>query len=648
MRARLTAAFVLVVLVPILVGALLISRALPGAVQDRQARGLTSAAQLVSLVLRGYCERARSTAEAAGRASTTVDAAGVRPALESLIARGLADGLRVIGPTGAVVAEVGDVPATAVDCSAGAPPTGGALTAVAELRTAAGRPVGRAVASYALGDGLLEGLRRSTGSDAVVLTGAGRQVAGTRSLPSSTVRAGLAHASGRTAGRLTAYVPPQVFEPYGVLLVAAPQRGPAVLLDVLGIVLGSVLIAGLLAFLLARATTRPLEELGVAAARIAGGDLETVIEVHSRDEVGRLATAFAAMTEDLRDYVGQLEASRDDLQAGLARLGDTLSSTHDLDRILHVVLESAIASTRAAGGMVLLLNAGRDQLVLSAAQGVEVPLDLTLPVGQGVSGVVAQRAEPLRGWVGGSPGQLAPAPGEPTGTWCVAVPLLSSGSVVGVLDLYGSSAPGGFDERDLATMRTFASQATVAVDNVMLHEEAQRLAITDGLTGLWNYRYFTMTAAKELERAARFGRSLSVLMLDLDHFKAVNDTFGHPRGDAVLVEVAARLKSQIRDVDTLARYGGEELVVVLPETDGPGALQVAERILAVVRGASFGTPDEVPIRLTLSAGVAVFPDHGASVAALLGRADEALYLAKRSGRDAAQLSVEPSAVDRRH
>jgi len=196
-----------------------------------------------------------------------------------------------------------------------------------------------------------------------------------------------------------------------------------------------------------------------------------------------------------------------------------------------------------------------------------------------------------------------------------------------------------FDERDLATIRTFATQATVAIDNVLLHEEAQRLSITDGLTGLWNYRYFTMTIGKEIERSARFGRPLALLMLDLDRFKVVNDTYGHQRGDAVLVELAARVRGQVRDVDTVARYGGEEIVVILPETDVEGAVQAAERICDAVRRRPFGDMSEGEVEVTVSIGAAVFPTHGGSSTTLLRRADEALYEAKDAGRDTWRLAT---------
>jgi two-component system cell cycle response regulator len=310
------------------------------------------------------------------------------------------------------------------------------------------------------------------------------------------------------------------------------------------------------------------------------------------------------------------------------------------------VLESAIASTRSSGGMVLLLTATRDELVLAASQGLDVPLDLRLEVGQGISGRVALSGDPVRGRAGTGTADLAPGPGEPTETSLIAVPLKSSGTVIGVLDLYGSSNAAGYDDNDLATIRTFASQATVAVDNVLLHEEAQRLSITDALTGLWNYRYFTMTVGKEIERATRFGRPLGLLMLDLDHFKGVNDTFGHPRGDAVLVEFAARVRAEVRDVDTVARYGGEEIVVILPETDAAGAAVLAERICDAVRRRPFGEPGVTPVHLTVSIGGAVYPDHGQTTGLLLGCADEALYDAKRNGRDTWRMSTgaAPGAV----
>ena len=153
-----------------------------------------------------------------------------------------------------------------------------------------------------------------------------------------------------------------------------------------------------------------------------------------------------------------------------------------------------------------------------------------------------------------------------------------------------------------------------------MHSEAQRLSRTDPLTGLWNYRQLQESLRREIERANRFGRRLTVLALDLDRFKEINDTYGHLAGDAVLEEFARRIRGEIREVDCAFRSGGEEFVVLLPETDARGGAVVAERLGAAVRGArrsrwTVGGQTPVRIPVTVSIGVAVYPDHGESGAA---------------------------------
>ncbi|MBM0229790.1 GGDEF domain-containing protein, partial [Micromonospora sp. ATA51] len=171
------------------------------------------------------------------------------------------------------------------------------------------------------------------------------------------------------------------------------------------------------------------------------------------------------------------------------------------------------------------------------------------------------------------------------------------------------------------------------------------LSLTDPLTGLWNYRYLRESIRREVERANRFGRMLSVLALDLDRFKDVNDTWGHAAGDAVLVEFARRVRGEIREVDLAFRHGGEEFVVLLPETDARGAAIVAERLGAVVRGSPVpvdghsGEPVLVPV--TVSIGIAVYPDHAATGQQVLDAADDALYAAKAAGRDGYRLAQPP-------
>jgi two-component system cell cycle response regulator len=176
------------------------------------------------------------------------------------------------------------------------------------------------------------------------------------------------------------------------------------------------------------------------------------------------------------------------------------------------------------------------------------------------------------------------------------------------------------------------------VHNVRMHEEAQRLSFTDPLTGLWNYRYLRESLRREVERATRFGRMLAVLVLDLDHFKEVNDTYGHAAGDAVLGEFARRIRIGLREVDVAFRQGGEEFVVLLPETDAYGGIIVAERLGAAVRDQPVSIEARGSIPVTVSIGVAVFPEHGKTVQEVLQAADDALYAAKNGGRDTYRLA----------
>lgn len=398
-----------------------------------------------------------------------------------------------------------------------------------------------------------------------------------------------------------------------------------------------VVMAGMLGWLMARVTTRPLAELSDAALAVASGKLDTHIDIRSRDEVGKLALAFNTMTDELRTYIHALQDSRDELKRNLTRLGDTLSSTHDLKKMLAVILETAMVTIRAEAGALMLFSSNRDELYLKVGRGLDGRLSsasVRVGVGEGVAGRVAQSGEGVHGHVGpDSQGELRLADAEPRADSVIAVPLKSQGRVIGVLNLYDRVDSDAFDDNDLATIRSFANQATVAIDNVLLHQEAQRLSITDGLTGLWNYRYFQMNFDKEIERASRFQRPLALLIFDLDKFKQVNDVYGHPRGDSVLIELATRVKGAIREVDTLARYGGEEFVLILPETDLEGATLAAGKICEIVRQRRFGAADEEPIRVTVSIGIAVYPDHGRSGATLVRSADAALYAAKEAGRD---------------
>jgi diguanylate cyclase (GGDEF)-like protein len=194
-------------------------------------------------------------------------------------------------------------------------------------------------------------------------------------------------------------------------------------------------------------------------------------------------------------------------------------------------------------------------------------------------------------------------------------------------------ATGDLTARSRLRSRDEVGQIALRLDQfVGTMHETQRMAVTDALTGLGNVRHLTEALRLEIERAARFRRSVGILLLDLDHFKDVNDTYGHRVGDAILTEFARRVRGVVREVDLAFRQGGEEFVILLPETDVGGSLTAARRLGEAVRAEPFAV-DDLRIPVTVSIGVAVYPRHATSGAAALEVADAALYAAKAAGRD---------------
>jgi len=187
---------------------------------------------------------------------------------------------------------------------------------------------------------------------------------------------------------------------------------------------------------------------------------------------------------------------------------------------------------------------------------------------------------------------------------------------------------------DSLIVSAVASELVVAVENSRLYKLTKRLAITDELTSLFNYRHLQSRLDEEVGRARRYGKYLSLLMIDVDDFKHFNDSHGHLAGDTALAELAAVLRQSVREVDLVARYGGEEFSAVLPETDAAGAYSVAEKIREAVALHAFADPDGVRCcRLTVSIGLATFPSHADDKESLLREADDALYAAKNGGKN---------------
>ena len=210
------------------------------------------------------------------------------------------------------------------------------------------------------------------------------------------------------------------------------------------------------------------------------------------------------------------------------------------------------------------------------------------------------------------------------------LPLVAKGQSIGLVELFSVSAIVWKDDL-LKLARTMANEAAMALENARLYEEARKLADRDPLTGFYNHRFLHERLGEEVVRTQRARRPLSVLMLDLDDFKLVNDTFGHLFGDRVLTWTAELIRSTLRASDVPARYGGDEFAFILPETDAPEAHRAAERILAAFRDHDFKGEQRGPVPIGVSIGVATYPADGRTATALIAAADLALYQVKREG-----------------
>jgi diguanylate cyclase (GGDEF)-like protein/PAS domain S-box-containing protein len=269
------------------------------------------------------------------------------------------------------------------------------------------------------------------------------------------------------------------------------------------------------------------------------------------------------------------------------------------------------------------------------------------PIAGGLLGFLIATGKPLLENDFGEAAQKntgAVAVGDPENTRSVlAVPLRVQGRTIGMLSAQ-SYQPNAYTPEDLALLELLAAQVVVALDNARLFREVQQLSRLDSLTGVYNRRHLFEVCQREFDRAKRYGRSLAVVMIDLDRFKIVNDTHGHAVGDQVLAAVAVRCQAHLRAIDLLGRYGGEEFTLLLPETDAALAQIAAERLRAEVSGSPIDTA-QGPVTVTLSMGVAALDDACASLDQLFARADQALYAAKGAGRNRVALWGDPDHRD---
>ncbi len=335
---------------------------------------------------------------------------------------------------------------------------------------------------------------------------------------------------------------------------------------------------------------------------------------------------------------------------GILTVAQVVVSSLDLDEVLENILHSAMAVMDMPAGTIALYDSKTSQLELHAHAGLSkkfATLDRWQVKPGGLTFEILDRGE-----------LFIVNDTEKTDFFdsalvfqegiraLIAVPLKIHKRTIGVLYL-DDFKPRELVKEKLELLSVLTSFAAMSIDHARLYERTLQLACCDGLTGLYNHRHFKKVFADEVVRAIRYDKTLAIIILDVDDFKKFNDTYGHPNGDIVLQQMATLLRELLRDCDNLFRYGGEEFIALLPETDLTEAIKVAERIRTFVESESpaFLTNISNARGITVSIGVAALPDDGLDAARLLKSVDDMMYQAKRGGKNRVFFARNQQAVN---
>jgi diguanylate cyclase (GGDEF)-like protein len=622
-RLRLILFFVLIVVLPIAALAVLVTQIAEDSESGKIDAQLSAGLRTATTVYEGAeAESQRTVDELARDLAADPDAVAALRSGDTDALRSVADGL--IG--GNVVAvSLTDSQGNTVSAGAGRSVAGAAVDL-----TAAGQAVGAVTASSVSSSDLLTRISDATGEDAA-LVGAGGVVEGeadieASALPESGDPATVEAAEGELRVAAT--------EPLGSeqvrIALFAPAGGegflssqPKVAIALIAFILVALIAVG---FVL-RALQGQIREMLGAARRIGGGDFSGEVPVSGKDEMAGLATEFNRMSDRLADQMDQLRRQRVEIEKSVRRVGEAFASGLDRQALLEILVETAVGTCEADYGLVALRgHAGAEA---EAGTGTDAVQEAALGAEQ----------RSLR--------EAGPVEVEEDGAYAFASSLGRIGQTatpVGAMTIARGGQPFNSTEREVFLY--LVGQAAASVENVALHEIVSEQAVTDDLTGLANKRAFSELMDKEAARAQRFGHDVSLLICDIDDFKRVNDTYGHPQGDAVLRAVGRILAEESRGIDFPARYGGEEFVVALPETSSEGAMEVAERIRERVAAQQIPLLEgDGRIRVTTSIGLATLPGAAATAEELIAKADAALYEAKRAGKNrvvVAELTAPPA------
>jgi diguanylate cyclase (GGDEF)-like protein len=331
-------------------------------------------------------------------------------------------------------------------------------------------------------------------------------------------------------------------------------------------------------------------------------------------------------------------------------LGKALTSSLQLDQVLRTIMEKIDEFLRPDNWSLLLLDEEKQELYFELAVGKasQALRDVRIKMGQGIAGWVAQHGETVVVPDTSKDTRFFSKVDEKTKTETqsiVAVPVRFRDTCLGVIELINCVGPGGFDPRDLKLLEALSDFAAIALENARHVKKIHDLTIRDDCTTLYNARHMSFILETEIYRSQRYNYEFSLVFIDLDHFKMVNDTHGHLAGSRLLAEIGNALKAHCRLIDFAFRYGGDEFVLLLPQTSKENALNVARRLHKLIRESVWLEKEGLKIRLTPSLGVASYPVDSRTKEGLLHLADEAMYLVKNTRRDsvaAANIGILPN------
>jgi len=324
----------------------------------------------------------------------------------------------------------------------------------------------------------------------------------------------------------------------------------------------------------------------------------------------------------------------------LQEVAKTLTSTLDLKEVLNKIMEliAEIFPNSDYAGSLLMLDEEKEELYFAVAVGEasQKLKDVRLKLGEGIAGWVAKNGQALITEDAYQDPRFARWVDELTGfkTRAVAcMPLISKGKVLGVIELVGRE-PRRIKEQELQLLGALTDFAAIAIENARFVEKIKQLTVIDDVTGLYNSRYLYTLLETEISRSLRYHTPFSLIFLDLDHFKSVNDTHGHLIGSRLLKEVGQLFRFCLRTIDWAIRYGGDEFIIILPRTGKKEALLVCQRLRRALNDAVFFEKENLKVQVTASYGISTFPDDAQDKEGIIKLADQAMYLVKKTGRNA--------------